>query len=240
MRVDFCTLTDIGLKKKTNEDRVLARRVDQATWLFAIADGLGGQPGGELAADTAMAVLEKFTPDPESHNLEQEVVALLLRANEEIIRQGEIQPDFCCMGTTADVVLLRDYRVFWAHIGDSRLYYLHGKRLRQVTVDQNLAGELHAAGRITEQERRAHPGLGFLTQCLGEDDIEPASGSFSLLPGDLFMLCSDGLHDLIPRETIEFILRCNLNLEVMIEVLKKEALAAGGDDNIGLVLARIR
>jgi protein phosphatase len=237
MRVDFISLTDIGLKKKTNEDRVFARQVNEHTWLFAIADGLGGQPGGEVAADIVIAVMEKF--QPQSGDLEQQVTDLLLKANEEIIKEGEVQPNFCCMGSTADVVLLRDYKVFWAHIGDSRLYHLRKNRLMQVTSDQNLAGELFEEGQITEEERDVHPGLGFLTQSLGEDDIEPDSGSFQLYPRDLFMLCSDGLHDLISRKTIEYILRGNLDLEIMIEVLKREALAAGGDDNIGLVLARI-
>ncbi len=237
MRVDFISLTDIGLKKKTNEDRVFARQVNEDTWLFAIADGLGGQPGGEVAADIVMAVMEKF--QPQSGDLKQQVTDLLLKANEEIIKEGEVQPNFCCMGSTADVVLLRNYKVFWAHIGDSRLYHLRKNRLMQVTSDQNLAGELFEEGQITEEERDVHPGLGFLTQSLGEDDIEPDNGSFQLYHRDLFMLCSDGLHDLISRKTIEYILRGNLDLEIMIEVLKREALAAGGDDNIGLVLARI-
>ena len=238
MRVDFVSLTDIGLKKKTNEDRVFARQVDEETWLFAIADGMGGQPGGEVAADIVMAVLEKFKPT--ANDFEQQVTNLLLKANDAIIKQGDIQPDFCCMGSTADVVLLRGYRVVWAHIGDSRLYHLRKNRLKQVTSDQNLAGELFEEGQISEEERDVHPGLGFLTQSLGEDDIEPDSGSFTLTSGDLFMLCSDGLHDLISRKTIEYVLRGNLDLDIMIEVLKREALAAGGDDNIGLVLARIK
>ncbi|MEA3546407.1 MAG: protein phosphatase 2C domain-containing protein [Thermodesulfobacteriota bacterium] len=237
MRVDFISLTDIGLKKKTNEDRVCAKQINEETWLFAIADGLGGQPGGAVAADAAMAVMENF--QPQSGNLEQQVTDLLLKANEEIIKEGEVQPNFCCMGSTADVVLLREYKVYWAHIGDSRVYHLRKNQLKQVTSDQNLAGELFEEGQISEEERDVHPGLGFLTQSLGEDDIEPDSGSFSLTSGDIFMLCSDGLHDLISRKTIEYVLRGNLDLEIMIEVLKREALAAGGDDNIGLVLARI-
>ena len=237
MQVDFISLTDIGLKKPSNQDRVCAKQVNEQTWLFAIADGLGGQPGGTEAADIAMAVMEKF--QPQAGDYEQQVTDLLLKANEEIIREGEVKPDFCCMGSTADVALLREYKVFWAHVGDSRLYHLRKDRLKQVTSDQNLAGELFDQGKITEEEREVHPGLGFLTQALGEDDIEPDSGSFSLAPGDLFMLCSDGLHDLISRKTIEYILRGNLGLEVMIEVLRREALAAGGNDNIGLVLARI-
>ena len=237
MRVDFISLTDIGLKKKTNEDRVCAKQVNEDTWLFAIADVLGGQPGGEVAADAAMAVMENF--QPQAGDFEQQVTGLLLKANEEIIKKGELQPNFCCMGSTADVVLLRDYKVYWAHIGDSRLYHLRKNQLKQVTSDQNLAGELFEEGQITEEERDVHPGLGFLTQSLGEDDIEPDSGSFKLYPGDLFMLCSDGLHDLISWKTIQYVLRGNLDLEIMIEVLKREALAAGGNDNIGLVLARI-
>ncbi|MCD6389922.1 MAG: serine/threonine-protein phosphatase [Desulfobulbaceae bacterium] len=237
MRVNFISLTDIGLKKKTNEDRVCAKQVNEDTWLFAIADGLGGQPGGAVAADAAMAVMENF--QPQAGDLEQQVTDILLKANEEIIKKGELQPNFCCMGSTADVVLLRDYKVYWAHIGDSRLYHLRKNQLKQVTSDQNLAGELFEEGQISEEERDVHPGLGFLTQSLGEDDIEPDSGSFQLYPRDLFMLCSDGLHDLISRKTIEYVLRGNLDLEIMIEVLKREALAAGGDDNIGLVLSRI-
>ncbi len=237
MLVNYISLTDIGLKKKVNEDRVYARRVNGKTWLFAIADGLGGQPGGALAADIVISVMEKF--QSEANDFEQQVTSLLLRANEEIIKEGDRQPEFWCMGSTADVVLLREYKIFWAHIGDSRLYHLRHNRLKQVTSDQNLAGELFDDGLINEKERKGHPGLGFLTQSLGEDDIEADSGSFMLKPGDLFLLSSDGLHDLISRKTIEYVLRSNLSLEIMIEVLKREALAAGGDDNIGLVLARI-
>ncbi len=237
MQVDFTTLTDIGLKRKTNEDRVFAKQVNDQTWLFAIADGMGGQPGGEVAADIVMAVMEKF--QLRDGNFTRQVTNLLLQANEEIIREGNTKPNFWCMGCTADVVLLRENRMFWAHIGDSRLYHLRKNRLTQVTGDHNLAEELFAEGKISEEERKVHPGRNFLTQALGEDDIEPDSGSFSLAPRDIFMLCSDGLHGLISRKTIEYVLRSNLDLETMIDVLKKEAFAAGGDDNIGLVLARI-
>lgn len=237
MQVDFISLTDIGFKKSSNQDRVCARQINGQTWLFAIADGLGGQPGGAEAADIVMTVMEKFTPHPD--DFQQQVVGLLLKANEKIIKEGDERPELWCMGSTAEVALLREYMVFWAHIGDSRLYHLNKKRLKQITNDHNLAGELLSEGKISAEERDVHPGLNFLTQSLGEDDIEPDHGSFSLDPGDLLMLCTDGLHDLISLETIEHVLRANSELPVKIEALKIKALDAGGDDNIGLVLARI-
>lgn len=237
MQVDFISLTDIGLKKPSNQDRACARQINALTWLFAIADGLGGQPGGTEAADIVMTVMEKFQPGGD--DFQQQAIGLLLKANEEIIKEGDRQPKLCCMGSTADLVLLKEYTAFWAHIGDSRLYHLNKERLKQVTNDQNLAGELFSKGKISAEERDVHPGLKFLSQSLGEDDIEPDGGSFPLAPGDLLMLCSDGLHDLISLETIEHVLRRNTELPVTIEALKEKALEAGGDDNIGLVLARI-
>ena len=237
-QLEAVSLSDIGSKKPTNQDRLLVREIRPDLHLLAVIDGLGGQAGGEEAAETALAVFQDFMPDssPWSGQLQE----LLLRANEAIIGRGDRDPALYNMCTTATLALITENRVHWAHIGDSRLYSMRRSLLCQVTEDHNLAWEMCQCGEISEQERLHHKFNQFLCQCLGEDDIEPASGSFAVMDGDLLLLCTDGVHDMIDNGVISDILTTGQGIEEQADMLLSAALAAGGRDNISLILVRFQ
>lgn len=238
MKIEYSLLVDIGLKKESNQDRVYASQLDERTWIFAVADGLGGQPGGAEAADIVLSTMENFLPGT-GERLQQQAANLLVDAGQAIIEAGDSNPELYCMCSTADVVLIRDKTAFWAHVGDCRIYHYHDRQLIQITNDQNLAGQLFREGEISAAEREVHPGRTFLIQALGEDDIEPDCGSFSLTKGDLLLLCSDGIHDLINQQTIQTVLERPTPLPQRADDLKARALEAGGDDNLALILVQI-
>ncbi len=120
----------------------------------------------------------------------------------EIIGRGNLEPSLYNMGAATTILLLNEHRAWWAHIGDCLLYHVHKATPSLITEDQNLAWELLADHKISEEQRRTHRFSRFLSQCLGEDDINPSSGSFPVSAGDNLLLCTDGIHDLLPKETI--------------------------------------
>lgn len=227
-------LTHRGHTKPSNQDRLLVREFTPSLHFFATIDGLGGQPGGEEAADTALACFKAYTASSSSHD--PQLSHLLQRANDAIIARGDREPELYNMGATATLLLIHRNQAYWTHIGDCRLYHLHDRKLRQITRDHNLAQELFEEGKITKEEQRSHKFNHFLSQCLGEDDIEPDQGSFALAPGDLLLMCSDGVHDLLKKQTISAILTQEGSLEQRGNTLVQAALAAGGLDNISLIL----
>ena len=236
-RIKFVALTDIGCKKKTNQDRLLIRPIDPTFFLFAVIDGLGGQPGGEEAAETALTILGGYSFTGTDY--ETELRRLLHRINSAIIERGNREPALYNMGAAATILLLNGHRAWWAHIGDCRLYHIHKNTPTLITEDQNLAWELLADNKISEEQCRTHRFSQFLSQCLGEDDITPASGTFPLSAGDNLLLCTDGIHDLLPGKTIAGILTKKNSLDKRAKELLDAALKGGGDDNIALILLTI-
>lgn len=210
------------------------RQLGIDTSLLAVADGLGGQPGGEEAAQLVMDTLASFSPH--GTNILPQLERLILTANEAVIREGDRNSPLYGMGCTATIVLLQGTAAYWVHIGDSRCYHYHAGHLTQITVDQNLAGEMVAQGEISAAESVGHPLRNFLSQCMGEDGIEPTSGFFTLAPGDVLLLCTDGIHGMLPPEEIATILAGKESLAERAEGLKNRALQAGGIDNISLIL----
>lgn len=235
--IESTALTDIGLVKPTNQDRIFVRAFNPALQFYAVIDGLGGQPGGEEAAETALAALTEFIPTDadDTSRLSQ----LLLEANQAVIARGDAEPELYNMCATATLLLIAEDQAHWAHIGDCRLYHVHHGHARQVTVDHNLAWELYENGEISEAQRQNHKFNKFLSQCLGEDDIEPDIGTFALTSGDTLLLCTDGIHDMLDFEQIGNIITSEDSLEQQAQSLHTAALQAGGRDNIGLVLLRM-
>ncbi|MCF6185929.1 MAG: protein phosphatase 2C domain-containing protein [Desulfobulbaceae bacterium] len=236
-RIRYAALTDIGCKKKTNQDRLIARPLDPTFSLFAVIDGLGGQPGGEEAAETVLATLARHSLSEGDY--ETQLRLLMHRINNAIIERGNREPTLYNMGAAATILLLKNDRAWWAHTGDCRLYHVHKNTPTLITEDQNLAWELLADKKISEEQCRTHRLSRFLSQCLGEDDIKPLSGSFPVSAGDNLLLCTDGVHDLLPKEIIAGILTEKKSLDRRAEKLLHTVLKYGGDDNIALILLKV-
>ncbi len=229
------TRTHIGYKKEINEDRLLTREDDPDGILLLVTDGLGGHPGGEIAA---ALVVESIAAQPAIMQ-QEDLAGLLVTAGETVIRHGASHPDIDGMGTTATLALVQKTQVRWTHLGDGRLYHFHKNKLRCITRDQTLARMLYDQGKISLDEIRDHELNHFLEQCLGEEDPAPDSGSFDWQPGDTLLLNTDGLHDMVTDVTIQTILAEDSSLETKADKLIQEALKAGGKDNITLILCEL-
>jgi protein phosphatase len=219
-------ITHTGLVREDNEDRYLSVELDGGSVLLAVADGMGGEAGGGLAAQIAKDCLEDF--DPHSPEPEVHLLSLMQKAHEEILRQINDSPSYQGMGTTLTAAFATENRVHWAHIGDSRLYLFSGAELRQVTGD-------HTIPALLLREAAMHPMRNILLRCIGSKHLEVDTGSFDLTEGDLLLLSTDGLHDEVPGDTIVSILSSEAGLEKRLEILVQQALEAGGRDNITIV-----
>ncbi len=222
-----------GLKKERNEDRLLVQKISADALLLLVADGLGGHPGGDVAASLVVESIAQQCMESASLDL----VAMLIAAGDTIMEYGAAHPEIDGMGSTASIALIRQDTVQWAHIGDGRIYHLDNGLLRCQTRDQTLSRALYDQGKIGWHEIGNHKLNHFLEQCMGEEDIVPDSGSFDFHPDDLILLNTDGLHDMLPDERIQKILSAKESLEGRADQLLQETLQAGGEDNVSFILA---
>ena len=235
--MDTYGLSHTGLVRDKNEDRFLIRKLSETTVLLAIADGMGGHCGGEIAAQIVIDILTESDLDT-PHDAKQ--LSLLIRvANETIHREAERNHALLGMGTTTTVALVDDSIVYWAHVGDSRLYYFRGGRLKQVTTDQNMAQVLIERGELTPAQSRLSSFRNILLQCVGGYDCVPAIGHFEVAKSDFLLLCTDGLFGELPHKRITSLLAARKSVKNNAESLIEAALQTGGADNIAVVLAKI-
>ena len=227
-----------GLVKEDNQDLFFVKEFDDGCILLAVADGLGGMVGGKRAAELAKECLYNF--NPECQDVEAHIEELMQEANRRIMETAEKEPDLEGMGTTLTAACVRNGTVCWAHVGDSRLYLFRGDELHQITEDDTMAGFLFSEGELTKEEARTHPGNKFIFQCIGgSGEFEADTGNFEVREGDLLLFSTDGLHDEVPEEEIMSALKSDKNLEEKTDDLLSAALAAGGKDNIALVMVEI-
>ena len=227
-----------GLVKKVNQDLFFVKEFDDGCILLAVADGLGGMVGGKRAAETAKECLYNF--NPECQAVEAHIEELMQEANRRIMEVVEKEPDSEGMGTTMTAACVRNGTACWAHVGDSRLYLFRGDELRQITEDDTMAGFLFSEGELTKEEARIHPGNKLVFQCIGgSGEFEADTGNFKVQSGDLLLFSTDGLHDEVPEEEIASTLRSDNDLKTKLEALVSAALAAGGKDNIAVVVVEV-
>lgn len=241
MRWESISVTDRGLIRPNNEDSSLE---SVETGIFAVADGMGGHAAGEVASRIAVEALrEEARGGEESDNPADVLVRAFATANEEIRRRGHSEPDKRGMGTTLTILHLgreSPDRGLIGHVGDSRAYRLRSGRMEQLTRDHTWVQERVDAGVLTPEQARAHPYSSILTRVLGtDDDIDPDLVAVDAEPGDLFLLCSDGLSGMVPDEDIERILGEHDDLAEIARDLVAAAFEGGGFDNVTLVLVRM-
>jgi len=225
--------TDTGRQRSGNEDAAYARAP-----LFVVADGMGGARGGEIAARLAVETFERGLG--EGGSVEQRLAARVQEANALIYERAHRERALQGMGTTLTAAYLDDGRLALAHVGDSRAYLFREGRLLRLTQDHSLVSELVRHGKLTEEQAAEHPQRSIITRALGpEPDVEVDTSTHPVQAGDVLLLCSDGLTSMIAEERIAEVLAAASSLRDAAERLIAEANAAGGRDNITVVLFRL-
>ena len=229
-------VTDPGRKRRKNEDAY----VEQPP-LFAIADGMGGAQAGEIASRLAAAALVDEREAASVGNAEGRLVALIQGANQRIYQRSSQDAATSGMGTTMTAALVEDGIVSFGHVGDSRAYLIRNGTLDQLTEDHSLVAELLRSGKLSPEEAEVHPQRSVITRALGTDpDVDVDTFSIAACPGDIYLLCSDGLTDMVDDETILRTVEENRDdLDAAARALIARANRAGGEDNITIVFFEI-
>jgi protein phosphatase len=258
--------TDPGRVRPANEDRFAvvdlwsalagqsgsdrAEEPAEAGQLLIVADGMGGHAGGQRASSLAVAVLTEYLLDalsrlPEPTGEDREVLFASLpeavkRTDERVIAEANRCPELHGMGTTVTLACILGNEATIAHVGDSRCYLFRGGSLRQVTRDHSMAQEMLRLGMIQPHEAGTHPWRHIITNAVGahEPGVDVEMHHLQLVPGDRLLLCSDGLTDMVPDETLATVLREEPNPARASERLVALANTQGGRDNITVVIAR--
>ena len=225
--------TDTGRQRRANEDSLLARSP-----LFVVADGMGGAQAGEVASRIAVDSFREGLEDDSKP--ESALATLALAANSRIHELSHSNAEHAGMGTTLTAVYVGEQEVAIAHVGDSRAYCLRDGELLRLTDDHSLVDELLRQGRLTPEEAVEHPQRSVITRALGpEGTVEVDTRSFRARPGDVYLLCSDGLTTMLTEDQIADVLRARPRLRDAGEALIAAANEAGGRDNITVVLLRL-
>src|SRR3954466_742774 len=224
-------LTDTGRKRRRNEDSFVV-----APPLFGVADGMGGAQAGEVASGLAAAAMR----DSNSHGSgEERIAALIQEANRRVHDRASTDASASGMGTTMTVALVEpDGRVVFGHVGDSRAYLLRDNRLEQLTNDHSLVAELVRRGELSPRGAETHPQRSVITRALGTDpDVDVDTFAVDGRPGDVFLICSDGLSSMVDDTTVERVLGRNRpDLDAAARAAGAGANRGGGEENMTAVL----
>ncbi len=224
-----------GLVRGHNEDAVLA-----GPDVFAVADGMGGHAGGEVASALTVAGLAALDDLLDVADPEARLVDGLERINTEIRRRAGVEQRDGMGSTVAGVARTSGDHLLVFHLGDSRVYRMRHGELCQLTADHSVVGELIRSGEITEDEARRHPHRNVVTRALGvEDAIVPAVATTRAQVGDCFLVASDGLFNEVPATHIGHLLTSAGSVEHRARALLDAALAGGGRDNVSVVLVAV-
>ncbi|MGI8862442.1 MAG: Stp1/IreP family PP2C-type Ser/Thr phosphatase [Gaiellaceae bacterium] len=228
-------VTDTGRRRLRNEDAFICEPP-----LFAVADGMGGARAGEVAAGLAAAALEEAGSETRGA---EGVAALIVEANKRIWERSLNDPRTTGMGTTVTAALVdaASGAVAIGHVGDSRAYLLRDETLEQLTTDHSLVAELVESGVLTPEEAERHPQRSAITRALGtEPTVEVDAFTMQAEPGDLFLVCSDGLSAMLSDEAVSSAIEtADRDPERAADALVAAANARGGEDNITVVLFEI-
>ncbi len=195
-----------GMKRSTNQDSV-GGRADVLAYGF-VCDGMGGHSGGETAAEIAKATLNRAFDSRMGKAMEERAIRNLMEsavktANAEILSCATDNPALQGMGATLVLAVVQGDMAMLCHLGDSRIYLIRGQELTQLTKDHSLVQELLDKGKITPAQAETHPERHYITRALGvADSISPQWGDTQFLSGDILLLCSDGLHNMVPQEEL--------------------------------------
>jgi protein phosphatase len=246
MTLEFFSATDTGRARSNNEDSVA---LDDATELVVLADGMGGYNAGEVASGMATSFikselgrwLSEASENATDTDVRRAMDICVDNANRAIFNAANSNPQYAGMGTTLVVGVFRDARLLMGHVGDSRAYRLRASRLTQITHDHSLLQEQIDSGLITPEQAAFSANKNLVTRAVGvEDTVLLETHLHDVLPGDTYLLCSDGLSDMLDDESIAQLMMSSETLAEVGAALVEAANEAGGKDNISVVLARVR
>jgi protein phosphatase len=227
MKVSVGAATDIGQVREGNEDSYLV-----VAPLFAVADGMGGHRGGEVASNLALETVQQMFQRQEGSLADQ-----VETANRAVFERSQSDRSVSGMGTTLTAALVDRNRVHLVHVGDSRAYLFRGGELTQLTEDHTLVHRMVVEGEISEEEAETHPHRSILTRALGVDQsVQVDEGDVEVADGDRLLLCTDGLTGMVPEGQIREILSESADPQEAVDKLVKVANRAGGIDNITAVI----
>ena len=238
--MEYFSKTDIGRKREVNQDYVFAtdQPIGNIPNLLIVADGMGGHKAGDFAS--------KYTTESVVESLKQSTVSgpqamfeeAISKANTEIIELAASDVNLEGMGTTLVVATVIEHTLYFANVGDSRLYVI-GDEIKQLSKDHSLVEEMVRLGGINEDEAKHHPDKNIITRAIGAKlDVEIDFFEYRIVEGDIILMCTDGLSNMVEDEDVFRIIRGSRDLPEAVQVLIDQANLNGGKDNIGIVLAK--
>lgn len=242
--MQYYGMTDIGMHRKENQDRVEVPTGKNKVQLFIVADGMGGANAGGVASQMAIEYVKNSIFDGieeteyEREKLEALMKKAIIDANKYVYNKSKTNPEYEGMGTTLSVALVVKNKVYIGHIGDSRIYRIRKHIMRQLTRDHSYVQELYRNGTITKEEAENHPQKNILLKVLGcEPKVEPDVMVKGFIKGDVLLLCSDGLTNMVDKDDIhEMISEGKDNLQDTCNNLISHSKENGGYDNISVIL----
>ena len=251
-KIEFAELTDTGRVREHNEDAIGS---NADIGLMVLADGMGGYNAGEVASGIAVQIVtelaseaakrEELTDiDPHSGLMRQSIILrdAVYRSNKIIYQTAQSQTHCEGMGTTIVACMFYDDKVSVAHVGDSRAYRMRGGQLEQITLDHSLLQELVDRGFYSQEEAQRSTNRNYVTRALGvEPTVEVEVHEYDVLPDDIYLLCSDGLPDMVEDDDIHLTISTfNASLDVVGQQLIDLANDHGGRDNVSVMLAQVK
>ncbi len=238
--MEYFSKTDIGRKREVNQDYVFAtdQPIGNIPNLLVVADGMGGHKAGDFAS--------KYTTESVIESLKQSTVSgpqamfeeAISKANTEIIELAASDVNLEGMGTTLVVATVIEHTLYFANVGDSRLYVI-GDEIKQLSKDHSLVEEMVRLGGINEDEAKHHPDKNIITRAIGAKlDVEIDFFEYRIVEGDIILMCTDGLSNMVEDEDVFRIIRGSRDLPEAVQGLIDQANLNGGKDNIGIVLAK--
>lgn len=246
MQYSFYALTDVGQVRVNNED---ALAFDEDLGITVLADGMGGYNAGEVASGMAVAFVKSELlrwlsaqgQDANPAQISRGIGLCIERANRSILNAAGSNPHYAGMGTTVVVGVFKNHCLILGHVGDSRCYRLRAAKLTQITRDHSLVQERVDAGFLTPEQALSAPGKNLLTRALGvEDGVQVELREHAVQDGDVYLLCSDGLTDMLNDAEIAATMGMCAHLPEIAADLVARANAAGGRDNIAVLLVQAR
>ena len=232
------SITDVGMVRQVNQDYVYTtdNPIGPLPNLFVVADGMGGHKAGDYASKYTVEVMKKELAQSEEKDVEKALVSAIEKANREIIKKASEDEHLKGMGTTVVAATIVDHMMYFANVGDSRLYLIN-QGITQLTKDHSLVEEMVRLGGIKPEEAKHHPDKNIITRAIGaKNNVDVDFYEHRLKRGDIILMCTDGLSNMVEDEELFHIVQRGRDIVEAGTALVDAAKENGGTDNIGVVL----